>query len=65
MVLDKFKKTGTITLEDINTMALVGRVGLFSSNTTNTLLENLLSCSMKIVEHDLRLCLIINSKNFF
>ena len=34
-------------------VVVVGRVGQFSSNTTNTLLENLMSCLMKNVKHDL------------
>ena len=34
-------------------LVVVGRVGQFSSNTTNILSENLMSCSMTIVEHDL------------
>ena len=34
-------------------VVVVGRVGQFSSNTTNTLLENLMSCLIKNVKHDL------------
>ena len=34
-------------------VVVVGRVGQFSSNTTNTLLENLMSCLMKNVKHDI------------
>ena len=40
-------------------VVVVGRVGQFSSNTTNTLLENLMSCLMKNIEHDLSTCLHI------
>ena len=47
-------------------VVVVGRVGQFSSNTTNTLLENLMSCLMKNVKHDIPTDFtILHSLSFF
>ena len=53
LVMLRLTKVVKVSNHLVMAKKVVGRVGQFSSNTTNTLLENLMSCSMKNVEHDL------------